>query len=60
MGRSALASLDLVRIHAVGESPTQERGGIYQEYEQLLKEELGDFKNYEYKIRINPDVVPKA
>lgn len=60
MGRSALASLDLVRIHAVGESPTQERGRIYQEYEQLFKEELGDFKNYEYKIRINPDVVPKA
>lgn len=60
MGRSALSTLNLVKIHAVGESPTKAREKIYQEYENLFKEELGDFKNYEYKIKINSDVPPKV
>ena len=60
LGRSALSTLNLVKIHAVGESPTKAREKIYQEYENLFKEELGDFKNYEYKIKINSDVPPKV
>ena len=60
LGRSALSTFNLVRIHAVGESPTHEREKIYREYKNLFKEELGDFKNYEYKIKINPEVPPKV
>ena len=60
LGRSALSTLNLVEVHAVGESPIQERERIYQEYKNLFKEELGDFKNYEYKIKINSDVPPKV
>ena len=60
MRRSALSTFKLVRIHAVGEIPTHEREKIYQEYKNLFKEELGDFKNYEYKIKINPEVPPKV
>ena len=60
LGRNALSTLNLVEVHAVGESPTQERERIYKEYKNLFKEELGDFKNYEYKIKINSDVPPKV
>ena len=60
MGRSALSILNHVEVHAVGESPTQERERIYQEYKNLFREEHGVFKNYEHKIKISADVPPKV
>ena len=58
LGRSAIQALNLVKIHAVGEGLSDERDSILQEFEDIFKEELGLFKDYEYKIRINKNVPP--
>lgn len=60
LGRSVLFIFNFVKIYVVGESLIKVREKIYQEYENFFKEEFGDFKNYEYKIKINLDVFFKV
>ena len=60
LARSAIQALNLVKIHAVGDAPSNERECILQEYAEVLKEELGVFKSYEYDIKVNKEVPPKV
>ena len=60
MGRSAIQALNLVKIYAVGDGPSNERECILQEYADVFKEELGVFKSYEYDIKVNKEVPPKV
>jgi len=60
LGRSAILALNLIKVHAVGEGPANERGCILKEYADVFKEELGEFKDYEYDIKINNEVPPKV
>ena len=59
-GRSAIQALNLVKIHAVGEGPFNQKKHILQEYADVFKEELGVFKDYEYDIKVNNEVPPKV
>ena len=60
LGRSAIQALNRMKICAVGHGPSNEGECIFQDYADVLKEELGVFKNYEYDIKVNKEVPPKV
>ena len=55
-GRTAIQALNLVKIHAVGEGPFNQKEQILQEYADVFKEERGVFEDYEYNIKVNNEV----
>ena len=60
LGRSAIRTLHLVKISAVGDGPSNDEGMHLQEYADVFKEELGAVKNYYYDIKVNKEGPPKV